>query len=310
MLFGDRVCLQLEGEQCTPTPATQMWIDTMVDYMSAGHCAGFTVAASRFRLNEITPLDFAAAAGTPFEIDQNVPIMRQIARDWVLQVTPEVASQTVIGTPRQIIDQLLATQDLVDLGIFSRSGGGHSVLAYGVQDQGEGIFHILIYDNNWPGQPLYVEVDYRANTWRYSLAATDPSQDAGAWDGDARTQSLMYVPFDAYRQPVSCPFCPAEGEERGQIDLALSGAEAHLTATDAEGNQAGYVDGEFVAEIPGAELVFIKDTMYQDRQPIIVLPSDTAVETQIAARPGFESARGSLRLVGDGLRGLRGLPCQ
>jgi hypothetical protein len=32
----------------------------------------------------------------------------------------------------------------VDLGIFSRSGGGHSVLAYGVEDQGEGLFHILI----------------------------------------------------------------------------------------------------------------------------------------------------------------------
>ena len=203
MLFGDQVCIQLDGEKCTPTPATQIWIDTMTDYMQAGHCAGFTVAASRFRLGEMTPLDFAADAGYPFEIDQNVQIMRQIARDWVLQVTPEVANQAVTGTPRQIIDQLLETRTMVDLGIFSRSGGGHSVLAYGVEDQGNGIFHILIYDNNWPGQPLYVEVDYRANTWRYSLAATDPSQDAAAWDGDARTRSLMYVPFDAYRQPVS-----------------------------------------------------------------------------------------------------------
>jgi hypothetical protein len=145
-----------------------------------------------------------------------------------------------------------------------------------------------------------VEVNYLANTWRYSLAATDPSQDAGAWDGDARTQSLMYVPFEAYLQPVSCPFCPAEGEAEGVLDLALSGAEAHLTATDAEGNQAGYVDGEFVAEIPGAELVFIKDTMYQDRQPIIVLPSTTEVETAITARPGYEHAWSSLRMLGGG----------
>ncbi|MFM7173732.1 MAG: PKD domain-containing protein, partial [Caldilinea sp.] len=298
-LFGEQVCVAVEGGSCTPTPAAQIWIDTMTDYMRAGHCAGFTVSASRFRLGELTPVEFIPDAQHPFEIDQNVAIMRQIARDWVLQVTPEVSSQAVTGTPRQIIDQLLEKKALVDLGIFSRSGGGHSVLAYGVEDQGEGLFHILIYDNNWPGQPLYVEVNYLANTWRYSLAATDPSQDAGAWDGDARTRSLMYVPFEAYLQPVSCPFCPAEGE--GVLDLALSGAEAHLTATDAEGNQAGYVDGEFVAEIPGAELVFIKDTMYQDRQPIIVLPSTTEVETVITARPGYEHARSSLRMLGGGV---------
>jgi hypothetical protein len=208
-LFGDQVCVEVEGEICTPTPAAQIWIDTMTDYMRAGHCAGFTVSASRFRLGELTPVEFIPDAQHPFEIDQNVPIMRQIARDWVLQVTPEVSSQAVTGTPRQIIDSLLEKKSMVDLGIFSRSGGGHSVLAYGVEDQGEGLFHILIYDNNWPGQPLYVEVNYLANTWRYSLAATDPSQDAGAWDGDARTRSLMYVPFEAYLQPVSCPFCPA-----------------------------------------------------------------------------------------------------
>lgn len=133
-LFGDQVCVEVEGEICTPTPAAQIWIDTMTDYMRAGHCAGFTVSASRFRLGELTPVEFIPDAQHPFEIDQNVAIMRQIARDWVLQVTPEVSSQAVTGTPRQIIDSLLEKKSVVDLGIFSRSGGGHSVLAYGVED--------------------------------------------------------------------------------------------------------------------------------------------------------------------------------
>lgn len=184
MLFGDQVCSQLTPNgSCVPAPDTQFWIDTMNDYMSSGHCAGFTVAVARFRQGLLEPQTVDANASIPFQVQQNVPIMRQIARDWVLQLTPEAISQSVTGTPRQIIDQLLARQQMVDLGVFSRSGGGHSLLAYGVVDKGDGIFHILVYDNNWPGQEVYVEVDYRANTWRYSLAATDPSQDAKAWDG-------------------------------------------------------------------------------------------------------------------------------
>jgi hypothetical protein len=81
-LFGEQVCVAVEGGSCTPTPAAQIWIDTMTDYMRAGHCAGFTVSASRFRLGELTPVEFIPDVQHSFEIDQNVAIMRQIARDW------------------------------------------------------------------------------------------------------------------------------------------------------------------------------------------------------------------------------------
>ena len=187
-LFGDQTCSRIETsgqtETCIPIPENQIWVDKMNDYMAAGHCAGFTIASVRL-FNQQIPHDFfTPGSQVTYDIEQNKPAMRQIAKDWTLQVLEEVWMEQVEGTPRDIIDLLIERAQPVDLGIFNRSGAGHSLLAYGLEDMGDGIFHILVYDNNWPGEENYVLVDYTTNTWRYSLAATNPEEDAGAWEGD------------------------------------------------------------------------------------------------------------------------------
>ncbi len=295
-LFGDAVCADISGDTCVPTPATHTWIDAMNDYMAAGHCAGFTILSNRLFAGQVEPVSFFPDARITFDVAQNVPTMRQISTDWVLQVTEEVWQARVDGTPRDIIDALLELKRPVDLGIFGRTGGGHSMLAYGVSDQGDGIYHILVYDNNWPGQELYVEVNYRANTWRYSLAATNPAEDAGAWEGDARTRSLMFLPFPAYDQPVTCPFCPADTPDTTSkfMFVTLSGDETMLQASNEQGQQLGHYGDEFVNEIADARLIRLKDAMFNDLEPYLGLPQDKDFTLRLTPRSDQRAAKSNL----------------
>ena len=314
-LFGDEVCAQIKGDKCLPNPAAQFWIDQMNKAMKGGHCVGFTILSQRFVEGKYSPTDFSEGANSAFDLTQNVAVMRQIAQDWVLQVTDEVLQATVSGTPREIVDELLALQQAVDLGIFHRKGGGHSMLAYGVKDQGNGIFHILLYDNNWPGRDdLFVEVDVNANTWRYSLAATNPNEDAKAWEGDARTKSLMFVPLDAYEQNVSCPFCfksPTTGAAprgalaslapqaaQGKNIVMLSGDDGHLKVSNSKDQQVGWSEDQYINEIPGAQLIRLRGHMFNKAEPYLIMPAEqNDFDINVTAREG-QTGRANLRMIG------------
>ena len=149
-LFGDVVCAAVEGNKCLPMPQTQFWINQMNGAMNGGHCVGFTILSRRLFNKQLTPADFTPGATVVYDVSQDIAVMRAIAQNWVLQVTDEVMAATVSGTPREIVDALLKLQQPVDLGIFGRQGGGHSMLAYALRYLGQGIFHIMVYDNNWP----------------------------------------------------------------------------------------------------------------------------------------------------------------
>lgn len=304
-LFGDGVCARFDGARCIPTPAAQLWLDTVTNYMRSGHCAGFTVLSSRFWLRELAPTVFAGEAKNPYDLPQNVPVMKQIARDWSLQVLPELQSATIRGTPRQIVAEMLRRSRngdarMVDLGIFKRGGGGHSLLAYGVEEMGGQKFRIQVYDNNWPGKPLYVEVDARADTWRYSLGASNPAEDPQAWEGDAQTQSLMFVPIDPYLAKVRCPFCPSDGNAPSEVGLAVTGRNLSPQVVDAQGRRTGLVNGEFVAEIPGSRVIPLRDALFQEQAPLILVPVSAEVVINLEPQSGVSEASGNVHLLGAG----------
>ncbi|MCP4538116.1 MAG: hypothetical protein GY832_13325 [Chloroflexi bacterium] len=315
-LFGDQVCIMIQEEECIPTPAAQLWIDQMNAAMTSGHCVGFTVMANNFYIDQLNPADFSPNAVMPIDVIQDAPVMRKIAQAWVLQVTEELLDAIVLGTPRDIVDRLYALEQPVDLGVLGRSGGGHSMLGYGVSYQGDGIYHILVYDNNWPEQELYVEVDYYANTWRYSLGANNPTEDPDAWEGDVRSRSLLFIPLEAYLQPVTCPFCEKdstsatdargvlaapvqETQGSGYTIISVSNDESQLQASNEQGQRLGHFGDEFITEIPDAQLVRVRG-MFNDSEPLLTLPADTTLSMQVYPRPDERSATTDLRIIGPG----------
>jgi hypothetical protein len=228
----------------------------------------------RLYQGDVPPANFTAGANSTYQIAQDIPIMRNIAQSYAMYYSPSVFKQVVKGTPSQIIDRLRILREPVDLGIYNRNKEGHSLLGYGVEDKGNGIFWIMVYDNNWPGRTdLYVEVNYNAETWRYSLAATNPTQDTAAWEGDAQSRSLEYIPLSAYHQTLDCPFCAtsaANGSNRGATLIALNGTGSVLV--NSPQGQIGESNGNLVNTIPGADLLPSLGARFSRQAPYLVIP--------------------------------------
>ena len=277
-LFGDGVCSRVDGDECVPTAEAQQWIADRNADMRAGHCIGFTVTSYRFAQGELRPAEFTASADAPFDIEQKPPIMRTIALHGSLYWVRSVWSSEVAGTPRDIIDGLVALGQPVDLSIFLPGlVGGHSLLAYGVEEIAPDQYHILVYDNNFPGEPAYVEVDYAANTWRYAQGAVNPDESSIPYEGDAATQTLRYIPLDAYDR-ATCPFCPVDpaGEEIDEaVTLLTFLGQGEALVKTALGN-IGLIAGEIINEIPGAQLIIQRGQLAANDTPDVVLPAGTA----------------------------------
>lgn len=276
-LFGDGVCSRIDGETCIPTAQAQQWIADRNADMDAGHCIGFTVASYRFLEGDLQPAAFAKGVSGPYDIDQQAPIMRTIAANGSLYWVNSVWSSEVSGSPREIIDALLDLGEPVDLSIFLPGMvGGHSLLAYGVEQVAPQTYHILVYDNNFPGKNAYVEVDYQDNTWHYAQGAVNPGAAITAYQGDAATETLRFIPLSAY-ETADCPFCSAAAEEekidKGFTLLSFLGQGEVLVKTAL--GVIGFVDGEIVNEMPGARFVYPRGQFSADGSPGIILPAGT-----------------------------------
>lgn len=271
-LFGDGVCSRVDGEQCIPTAEAQQWIADRNADMRVGHCIGFTVTSYQFAQGALQPAIFTASATDPYDIAQEAPIMRTIALNGSLYWVKSVWSSEVSGTPREIIDALIALGEPADLSIFLPGlVGGHSVLAYGVEQVEPQTYHILVYDNNIPGEEATIEVDYEANTWRYAQGAVNPDQAATPYEGDATTETLRFIPLSAY-ETATCPFCPPEAEaaEAAEAITLLSFLGQGDVLVETALGTIGSVAGEIINEIPGARLIFDRGQLSGNDTPDIV----------------------------------------
>ena len=272
--WGDAaICATGSGESCVPKPSAQAWIDAGNAAGDGGHCAGFTVAAFRLFDGALDPAPLGAAS-TP-QLERSVPVMRRLALDFTMQFLSEIYAATVEGTPLEIVQKLQKEKGPVDIGIYAPGGaGGHSVVGYGLEDLGSNQYKILVYDNNWPGRENAIEVDGTKNTWIYSLSATNPKEDSGAWEGDAQTKTLNYVPRAAYLPKgtgYGLPFAkadsvlrlarPANAGATGSTSFSLNtknaaGANIALLLSTPDGKTVGVgSDGVLQNDIPGATIV-------------------------------------------------------
>ncbi|MEZ4707415.1 MAG: hypothetical protein R3A44_09430 [Caldilineaceae bacterium] len=300
-LFGDQVCTRWVGNICVPTVEAKQWLTMMNAFMQGGHCTGFTVMGYRLFTEQFEPDDFTLRATDTYEIEQKPPIMRRIARNYAMYDIEEVWRTEVAGTPSHIVDELVRRRELADIGIFSQLGG-HSLLAYGVEDKGDGIYWILVYDSNHPGQELHIEVDYNANTWRYDEAAVNPDQKSSVWAGDAYSDSLFFYPLAAYDQwPLTCPFCappPNTSQPRGAT-VAFSGA-GNLLVRNAEGQQIGRWFGSYINTIPEAHILRARGAIASPKTPILHLPEQSNVLTIQTSAASARGVQGSLQVIDGG----------
>ena len=287
-IFGDGVCADATAGKCDLIPEAQAWLDKTNAAMGGGHCYGFAVATQLlWQTAGLKPGDFGAGTTPALSVAGNDSLQRQIATNWAYQVLDSVNAARVKGTPNDIIAKLKSAlvpnpTELYVVAIFNNTGG-HAVTPYALEDAGNGIVNILVYDNNWPGVTRAVKVDTNANTWSY-LAALNPNEKSELYQGDATTGNLLLYPTATALTKQPCPFCgkvqvagasgiqmtsapvttdttgssPTAAGATAMDEIYLSGGDTehgHLLITNPAGQRVGYVDGKVVNEIPGADVI-------------------------------------------------------
>jgi len=321
-LFGDQVCASGSGESCVLTPPAKQWMTQINGYMAGGHCEGMAVLSMLMYSNHIDAGNFGGSTAQDLSINDEA-LQREIAMWFATQATWPAAAVKVNETPSAVVDVLIETftsypspQEEWVMGIYMPDfSGGHAITPYAVIDQGGGIYHIMVYDNNWPNEERVVEVDYNANTWKYQ-AATNPNAPESLYEGNADTHTLEVVGISPRLQQQDCDFCanggstgmnsgrglaaPAENADFNQIWLT---GQADLQIVTEDGKRIGFFDGEFINEIEGASgenFKFGVDIWDINNEPVYKIPVGIAFSITVDASRSTEGITSDIAMIGPG----------
>ncbi len=320
-LFGDKVCASQAGGECILTPPAKQWMKEINNYMAGGHCEGMAVLSLLMYSNHVNPGDFGATSTYDLSIN-NEALQREIAYWWTTQATWPAAAVKINESPQAVVNALIETytsypspEEEWVMGIYMADfSGGHAITPFAVEDKGEGIYHILVYDNNWPDQSRVVEVDYDANTWRYQ-ASTNPNEPESLYEGDQSTQTLEIVGINQRMMQQECDFCAgggASGQIRGGRGLAAASQEfnqiwlngqADLQIITEDGQRIGFFDGEFINEIEGARgdnMKFGVDIWDINNEPVYFIPLGIQFSITVDASRATEGITNDVVMIGPG----------
>jgi hypothetical protein len=325
-IYGRSACLTGKGANCVLSPGVRSWMKSANESMSGGHCYGFSALTQLIYKNELKRFGYSSLAAfggdEPFglSIDGNVRLQRSIARAFVYQMLPSVNAQTVEGTPKQILDYMVkhlgdGSDQSWNLLIFQWGfEAGHAITPYAVEDMGNGIYDVHVYDNNWPDDDTRrLTVDTNKNTWSY-YASTQPGIPAAQYKGNAKSGTLFLKPNTPALGIQPCPYCAGRqgGKSKyNQVSLSYTADQhAHLLITDPKGRQTGYRNGKLVNRIPGAKVLqqastsieFAADGTIENirdtPEPVYLIPKKLKLRIRIDGRQMKVKDRESLGVVG------------
>lgn len=314
-LFGDAVCAapaESDGT-CVLTPPASQWMDQNNASMSGGHCEGFAVMSQMIYGGFVDPNQFGAAQTIDLQIKDNEALQRELAYWWTTQ-GPIWNTQQVLA-PKDAVAYLEAEyaknpKNVFRLGIMKEDKtGGHAITAYSVQDQGNGIFWIMVYDNNYPGQERHVTVDSNANTWEYE-ASINPSVAPDLYKGSP-DNPILIADNQPRLQTFSCDFCGTNGaaskggrglaEAAPQFNEIWTEGYVNVELQDDNGRKIGYDEkGNFVNEITEAKLTPVLAGPLSEVPPVIDMPVGLNFTAYIWGDEKSAEMPASLVMIGKG----------
>lgn len=308
-MFGDEVCADINGDECILTPPAEQWMDQINGDMAGGHCEGMAVLSLMMYTGQVSPSDFGGNTASELDINDET-LQREIAYWWATQAVDPTASSVINGTPMEILEiirQMDVNGETYTIGIYNDRGEGHAITPFGVEDKGDGLYAILAYDNNYPGETRELFIDSRDNSWTYETSI-NPAVETDVWSGNADSQTLDLTPTSARLDTQACPFCEGGYSHVGKLAAATEplnqiflDGKGHILITDDSGNRLGYVDGQIVNEIPGA--TYTKYRMLasgETPEPIYSVPANLDVTVTIDGSELTEETLTDLVLIGPG----------
>ncbi|MER2598363.1 MAG: hypothetical protein ABTQ73_02460, partial [Caldilineales bacterium] len=313
-LFGDTACSRVANGDCTLTPPGQQWMEQINGEMTGGHCEGMAALSLLMFSDQVKESAFGGQNAADLTLN-NPALQREIAYWWATQTTAPTFEQVIKGSPSEILQilQNATASESYTIGVYKEDGSdGHAITPFGIEDEGDGVYAILVYDNNYPGQTRRVRVNSADDTWSYE-AAINPQTESELYQGNAETQTLDLTPTSARLGRQMCPFCDgAEATGSNSKLAALSSAaryneifldgDGHLLIEDDAGNRMGLVDGQWLSEISDARAVWLKTATPADDQiePIYWLPADLAITVTLDGNTFTDDGLADLVLIGPG----------
>jgi hypothetical protein len=283
-LFGEQsVCAGFKDGDCQVAPGALEWADSLNQAANNGHCEGLAVLSLFFHQGQESKQTYGSAR--TFDLNAHNPELRRAIMYYFAHqgANPvlRAKAQAVAKTPAEVLDDIIAgiqqrDPTIIAIRHYEPDGSrvGHAVAPYAVEEMGSGLYYVWIYDNNYPGQERYIEVDRNANTWKYGFAAINPSADPNPWGGDADSHLFGATRLSLRAGRAECPWCNdnAQTDTDAMTQVALFGG-GNLLVTNSQGERIGLVNGAFVNEIPGALDFTIDGGLGKPSVPMYFLPA-------------------------------------
>jgi hypothetical protein len=292
-MFGSDACASGTGTNCKLKPVATEWMAMVNRAMNEGQCEGMAVSSLAFYQKVYQPTSFAPHAKSIHDLTHS-ETASLIGYFWAYQMVNPVREDKVASlltmTPISVEDTLvdmMKRKELAVIAIHSRTGG-HAVTPYAVEDRGNGIHWIDIYDNNWPDKERHIVIDRNANTWAYELASLNPDVPREPWSGTAETHTIAVTPLSDRLGKAECPFCA------GGKKLVVSYGSNGVTLTNADGKRLGRDGDKVVNEIPGAQVLDVVSYLdgVPSSDPVYAVPADGDYQVSISGREGPSRAEG------------------
>ena len=306
-MFGkDAICIMV-NEVCFPRFQVLIWIAKVNWDMNFGHCDGMASTSSRFFKEIDDPSAFQPDANTTFDLNLG-NVRRHIAYYFVEQYTDPVRTykeQIRQNSLSSILNQLISAmsngaEDPTTLFIRHRVDSeisGHAITPYAIEDRGNGIYWVKVYDNNHASDSSrYVIINTSNNTWSYDFGGT-------IWSGDDTTHTLGIVPISEYAKQPVCPWCDSDSWAALPTSLGpeiwLTG-QGHLLITDSQGQRIGYLGDQFINEIAGAFESPIDAGLGVAMEPIYDLPQEDDYQILLDGQTLTEKGETSIAVFAPG----------
>ena len=284
-MFGDKACVGGDTKECSLTLPAQEWAHKVNRYINGGQCEGMAVASLTMFKGNDKPKELFAFSAHQVGRKEVTPL---IAEYWAYQMTDPVQRERdkwmATHTPNDVGDTLVKmfkNGEMATLAFFDRrSRQGHATTPYAVEDRGNNIQWIKMYDNNAPDEERYIEIDRSANTWKYNLAGVNPGVKPMMWGGGADSHSISVIPMALRLKKAVCPFCTDNGNR-----TTIMPSSASLNITDEEGRRVAVNDdGTITNEIPGAEVILTPGYLegYAPLEPVFVVPADKEYDIEVS----------------------------
>lgn len=305
-MFGKAVCQAgSTADDCVLTATARAWRDTELDSAKGGHCYGLAVSSQMFYANLDQAAIYQPTAAKTYDMDAGAKVRAHISEMFVSQGL-SLADGTASGwisskTPNEILDLVRANlrdtpNDPYVMAIFKTDDAGkvtagHAVTPFAIENRGNNVYWVHIYDNNKPNTDRYIVFDTAANTWLYGFGSTNPADPEGAWKGDATTKTVSLRLTSAHKLGGwSCPFCKSQNvapevvaATASSVQFTLSGG-GDLLIRDAQNHGVGWDFNAkaYVSEIAGASRIAIVGGAGNPIDTQITLPAPTPA-TPLAA---------------------------